>query len=166
MMKYLKTPTLLFALVLLWNLSYGQQVPPPPSPCPPPDYNKVYVRSEVMPRFPGCEDLEGTNEEKAKCAEKKMNEYIYTNLKYPEEAKKNGVQGQVVLKFVVTKEGKIIDVELLRDPGAGLGEAAKEVVLSMNDIPQRWSSGKMKGIPVNVWYTLPVKFSLGESDKK
>jgi TonB family protein len=164
-MNYFNNHFLLFAAVLLCHLSYGQQVPPP-SPCPPPDYNKVYVRSEVMPRFPGCEDLEGNDEEKAKCAVTKMNEYIYTHLKYPEEAKKNGVQGQVVLKFVVTKEGKIIDIEPLRDPGAGLGDAAKEVVMSMNDLPQRWSSGKMNGIPVNVWYTLPIKFSLDTTNKK
>jgi periplasmic protein TonB len=163
-MKYFKNPILLIAAVLWCNLIYGQQVPPPPPPMI--EEEEVFVRCEVMPRFPGCEDMEGTNEQKSECAQKKLFEYINTNLKYPEEAKKNGVQGQVVLKFVVNKVGEITKVEILRDPGAGLGEAAKELVLSMNKMTERWSSGKQRNRPVNVWYTLPVKFSLGESVKK
>ena len=102
---------------------------------------------------------------KAYVLRKKLFEYIYTHLKYPEEAKKNGVQGQVVLKFIVNKVGEVTKVEILRDPGAGLGEAAKEVVLSMNNMAERWLSGKQRNRPVNVWYTLPVKFSLDTTNK-
>lgn len=162
-MKYFKKPFLLFSAVLLCHLSYGQQVPPPPPPAPMEE--AVFVRCEVMPRFPGCEDLAGNNEDKSICAQKKLFEYIYTHLKYPEEAKKNGVQGQVVLKFIVNKVGEVTKVEILRDPGAGLGEAAKEVVLSMNNMAERWISGKQRNRPVNVWYTLPVKFSLDTTNK-
>lgn len=136
--------------------------PPPPPPPPAPVEDEVFVRAEQMPRFPGCEDMSGTNEEKAKCAEKKMLEYIYKNLKYPAIARENGVSGQVVLKFVVDKNGEIGKVEVLRDPGAGLGTAASDVVMAMNKLGQKWTPGKQRGRPVSVWYTLPVKFSLQE----
>jgi protein TonB len=140
-----------------------KQAPPPPPPPPPaPVEDEVFVRAEQMPRFPGCEDMSGTNEEKAKCAEKKMLEYIYKNLKYPAIARENGVQGQVVLKFVVDKNGEIGKVEVLRDPGAGLGTAASDIVMGMNKLGQKWTPGKQRGRPVSVWYTLPVKFSLQE----
>jgi FKBP-type peptidyl-prolyl cis-trans isomerase FkpA len=137
----------------------GQDFPPPP----PPDED-IFVLSEVMPRFPGCEQLDGTNEEKAKCAEKKMLKYIYTNLKYPAEARVYGISGQVVLKFVVDKNGKIGKVEVHRNPGGGLAEAVQSVVESMNNLPEPWSPGMQRGRPVSVWYTLPVKFGLAEDD--
>jgi periplasmic protein TonB len=136
--------------------------PPPPPPPAPEEKDEIFVRAEQMPRFPGCEDMSGTTEEKAKCAEKKMLEYIYKNLKYPAIARENGVSGQVVLKFVVNKMGEIGEVVVLRDPGAGLGTAASDVVMGMNKLGQKWTPGKQRGRPVSVWYTLPVKFSLQE----
>jgi TonB family protein len=127
---------------------------------------KLIFINERMPRFPGCEDFEGTDGQKAKCAEQKMLTYIYSNLKYPEDAQKYHVQGQVVLKFLIDSTGFISNVEILRDPGRGLGEAAKEVVLSMNDMPEKWIHGIQRGKAVNVMYTIPVKFSLNDESKK
>jgi len=142
---------------MISSVAQSQSFPPPPD-------EEIFVRSEQMPRFPGCEDISGTIQEKTLCAEKKMLEYIYTNLKYPAEARENGISGQVVLKFVVDKNGKIGKVEVLRNPGGGLAEAAQSVVESMNNLPEPWSPGMQRGRPVSVWYTLPVKFSLAEDD--
>lgn len=129
-----------------------------------PANNGIYERAEIMPRFPGCEDEPGDNRAKDSCAKKKMMKYIYENLKYPEDAKKNGLQGNVVLRFVVTEEGAIDELRVLRNPGGGsLGEAAAKVVASMNNMPEKWIPGKQRGRPVAVRYTLPVRFKLESS---
>jgi TonB family protein len=128
------------------------------------DKQNVLLRAEEMPRFPGCEDMSGTNEEKAKCSEQKLLQYIYSNLRYPNEARKAGIQGQCVAKFIVNTEGKIQDIRILRDAGGGCGEAVKQVILSMNDMPKTWIAGKQSGKAVNVVYTLPVKFSLADDE--
>ena len=135
---------------------------PPPPPPPPPkkeEAEEIFRVVEQMPRFPGCED-KGTDKEKDDCAKGKMLEYIYKNLKYPAIARENGVEGQVVIQFVVDKSGNISEAKIVRDIGAGCGAAAESVVLGMNDLPQRWTPGKQRGRPVKVLYTLPVKFKL------
>jgi protein TonB len=89
-----------------------------------------------------------------------MLEYIYKNLKYPAIARENGVEGQVVLQFVVDKDGSIADAKVVRDIGAGCGTEAEKVVNGMNNMGQKWIPGKQRGRPVRVLYTLPVKFKL------
>ena len=113
-----------------------------------------------MPRFPGCENDGGSNKEKEECAKLKMLEYIYKNLRYPAIARENGVEGTVVIQFVVDQEGKVDEVNIVRDIGAGCGEAAAKIVNDMNNLPERWTPGKQRGRPVKVLYTLPVKFQL------
>jgi len=133
--------------------------PPPPPPPPKPVEDEILVRAEQMPRFPGCED-KATEEEKTACATQKMLEYIYKNLKYPPIARENGVEGSVVLQFVVDKDGTITDTKIARDIGAGCGAAAEAVVLGMNNMGKKWTPGKQRGRPVKVLFTLPVKFKL------
>ena len=133
--------------------------PPPPPPPPAPVDDEIFKVVEQMPRFPGCED-KGTDKEKDDCAKGKMLEYIYKNLKYPAIARENGVEGQVVLQFVVDKDGSIADAKIVRDIGAGCGAAAESVVVSMNNMGKKWIPGKQRGRPVRVLYTLPVKFKL------
>lgn len=133
--------------------------PPPPPPPPAPVEEEIFKVVEQMPRFPGCED-KGTEKEKEDCAKTKMLEYIYKNLKYPAIARENGVEGQVVLQFVVDKDGSIADTKIVRDIGAGCGSAAESVVNGMNNMGQKWTPGKQRGRPVRVLYTLPVKFKL------
>lgn len=134
--------------------------PPPPPPPPKPVEEEIFKVVEQMPRFPGCEDMAGTDAEKETCAKQKMLEYIYKNLKYPAIARENGVEGQVVLQFVVDKDGSITETKIVRDIGAGCGAAAETVVLGMNNMGKKWTPGKQRGRPVKVLYTLPVKFKL------
>ena len=126
---------------------------------------EVFMRAEQMPRFPGCENFKLSNDDKAKCAEKKLFEYIRTNLKYPLQALKNNLQGEVLIKFIVDKEGNINQAELVSDPGSGMGKAALDVVNGMNDLNKKWTPGYQQGKPVSVWFVLPVRFSLGEKSK-
>ncbi len=141
---------------------FEEKAPPPPPPPPPPPKKEeeIFKIVEQMPRFPGCEDTPGDNKAKEDCAKQKMLEYIYKNVKYPPIARENGVEGQAVIQFVVDTDGSITNITVARDPGAGLGDAAKIVVESMNNMSKKWTPGKQRGRPVRVQYTLPVKFKL------
>jgi len=121
---------------------------------------EVIIFAEQMPRFPGCEEIDGNKDDKKKCADMKLLEFIYKNLKYPAIARENGVEGMAVLQFVVSETGEVTDAKIARDPGAGCGEAALKVVKGMNNLPEKWTPGKQRGRPVKVLYTLPVKFKL------
>ncbi|WP_290453505.1 energy transducer TonB [uncultured Muribaculum sp.] len=108
----------------------------------PVEENKVFTAVEQMPQFPGGEPA--------------LMQYIYKNIKYPPVAMENGIQGRVVVQFVVTKTGKIGEVKIARGKDPDLDKEAMRVVKSLPDfIP-----GKMNGQAVNVWYTLPITFKL------
>ena len=113
-----------------------------------------------MPRFPGCENEAGDNKAKKACADKKMLEFIYKNIKYPAIARENGVEGTVVIQFVVEKDGTIKDARTVRDIGAQCGAEALRVVNLMNTKGKKWIPGKQRGKSVRVQFNLPVKFRL------
>lgn len=133
--------------------------PPPPPPPPALEVKEIFKVVEEMPRFPGCEDL-SDKEEKIKCSQKKMLEFIYSNIKYPDFARTNNIQGTVVARFVVDENGKIGQSEIVRDIGGGCGQEALRIVNMMNDLPQAWIPGKQRGRKVKVYFNLPVKFKL------
>lgn len=116
--------------------------------------------SEQMPRFPGCSSEYMNNREKEQCSKEKLLSFIYKTLKYPAVARENRIEGMVVIRFMITKEGKLTNIKLLRDIGAGCGKAAVKVVESMKELPDAWEPGRQRGQAVNVLYTLPVKFKL------
>jgi len=127
----------------------------------------IYKVVEQMPRFPGCESIEGDNDQKMLCAREKMLEFIYANLKYPAKARENGVEGMSVGQFIVSKDGSIEDIKIVRDIGAETGNAVIKVLEEMNNLPQKWTPGYQRGKAVKVLYTLPVKFTLtGKSNIK
>jgi len=122
----------------------------------PPDDKEEYKIVERMPRFPGCEGEEGTDEEKKKCAERKMLEYVYYNIKYPQLARIHGIEGMAVVQFIVEKDGSITGHKILRDVKGGCGDAALKIVNSM----PRWIPGYQRDKPVRVQFNLPVRFKL------
>lgn len=83
-------------------------------------------------------------------------EYLGANIKYPEYAKKNRIEGRVVLKFVIDENGDINSVEAVKSPDASLTEEAIRVVRSM----PRWEPGKHDGKAVKVSFFLPISFKL------
>ena len=97
-----------------------------------------------MPSFPG--------------GEAEMFKWIYKHMSYPEMAKEAGMQGQVVLTFVVGKDGNIADIQVVKTPAGGsiLGKEATRVVQSM----PHWTPGEANGHPVKVRFTLPIRFAL------
>ena len=89
-------------------------------------------------------------------------EYFKKNLRYPEEAKKAGTQGRVVVQFLINKNGAISDASVLRSVDRLLDAEAVRLVRSM----PKWKPGMQKGKAVTVKYTVPVLFSLDELDEK
>jgi len=121
---------------------------------------------DEMPRFPGCEDNPDEVERK-QCSQQELLKFIYMNIRYPSIARENGVQGTVVVTFVIEKDGRVSNARVVRDIGAQCGQEALRVVELMQDQNILWAPGKMYGSPVRVQFNLPVKFKLeGRTRKK
>ena len=111
---------------------------------------EVFQVVEKMPEYPG-----GMGE---------LMKFLQQNMKYPEKAQKEGVQGRVIVQFIVDKTGKITNPTILRSVSPELDAEAIRVV---NALPL-WQPGEQKGEAVNVKFTLPMTFRLnnGQSEEK
>ncbi|QHT69112.1 TonB family protein [Rhodocytophaga rosea] len=83
--------------------------------------------------------------------------YIGKNIKYPDQARRLGVEGKVFVQFVVDKDGGITDVQVLKGIGSGCDE---ESIRVLNNAP-KWTPGKQRGRPVRVRMSVPIIFKLG-----
>lgn len=104
--------------------------------------NKIFDVVEQAPSFPGGQGA--------------LMRWLHDNIKYPIVAAENGVQGRVVVQFVVGKNGSISNVKVVKSIDPSLDREAIRVVSSMPN----WTPGKQNGTSVNVRYTLPVTFRL------
>ena len=103
---------------------------------------------EQMPQFPGGPAA--------------LMEFLSKNVKYPQEAYKNGIQGRVIVTFVINKDGSISDAKVVKSVDPQLDEEALRVVHSMPN----WIPGRQNGEPVNVKYTVPITFKLQGNESK
>ena len=103
---------------------------------------QVFQIVEKMPIFPGGNDA--------------LNQYMSENIKYPGDASKNGIQGRVICQFVVTKDGSITDVKVVRSVDSDLDKEAIRIIQAM----PKWTPGIQREQAVNVRYTMPVNFRL------
>lgn len=117
-------------------------------------------RSEEMPRFRGCEDIAGSRYDKEICAETKMLMHLYRNLKYPPDARERGIQGTVIIAFVIEKDGRLSNLSIAREIGGGCGDAALEAVKSLNKLKPPFIPGRQDSKVVRVQYKMPVRFKL------
>ena len=104
---------------------------------------EIFVTAEEMPTFQGG-DLS------------KFRNWVQSNVKYPQIALENGIQGNVVIKFVVEKDGKLSNIQVLQSPDKTLSDAAVQVLQKS----PKWKPGKQRNKPVRVTYTLPVAFKI------
>lgn len=166
---FLVCPLIFLVLVMFYSCAAKKTAakvqteiaPPPPPPPPPPQNSKEnenvrvlketvkdesdevpFVVVEEMPMFPGGDST--------------LLAYISQNTMYPEIAKKNNIQGRVILRFCVTANGNVDRVSVLRgvDP-----ELDAEAIRVVNTLPT-FKPGKQGGKPVPVWYMVPVTFAL------
>ena len=103
---------------------------------------QVFDVVEQMPQFPGGDAA--------------LFEYLSTHIKYPTIAEENGVQGRVIVTFVVERDGSITDVKVVKSVDPSLDKEASRVVAGM----PKWIPGKQNGSAVRVKYTVPVTFRL------
>lgn len=106
------------------------------------DSDKPFVGVEQMPRFPG--------------GETELMQYLSKNIRYPKDAAENGIQGRVILRYIVGKTGKIRDVVVLKGLSPTCDAEAIRVVKAMPD----WTPGRQNGKAVSVYYTLPISYRL------
>ncbi|SNS15282.1 TonB family C-terminal domain-containing protein [Belliella buryatensis] len=88
------------------------------------------------------------------------NEYLRTNLEYPEDAKRAGIEGTAYVVFVITKDGKIEQPEIIRGVSPSIDQEALRVVANGPD----WTPGKQRGREVNVRMRLPIRFKQNSSN--
>lgn len=103
---------------------------------------QAFTQFQTPPKFPGGEGG--------------LMKFLAENIRYPATARKNNIQGTVVLTFDVEKDGSITNPRIVKDPGGGCGQESVRVVKAM---PQ-WLPGLMDDEPVKVRFTLPVRFRL------
>lgn len=108
-----------------------------------PAENKVFTFVEQMPQFPGGESA--------------LMKYLRDHIRYPAVARENGIQGTVVVQFIVAPDGSISDAQAVgAKKGGGLEDEAVRVVKGM----PKWTPGRQNGRAVTVRYNLPVRFVL------
>jgi len=126
--------------------------PPPPSPPPPPppqpsytveDGDTTWTSVEEMPQFPGGDAA--------------LLKFISENTKYPETAKKNDVQGKVIVRFCIETDGTVKNISVLKSVDPDLDREAIRVV---GALPKFAKAGINQGKPVPVWYMVPINFTL------
>lgn len=103
---------------------------------------EIFVFVEENPSFPGGEE--------------ELYKYLRENIKYPQLARENNIEGKVFVQFVVEKNGSISNVKILKDIGSGCGAEAVRVVKAM----PKWKPGKQRGSAVRAQFSLPISFKL------
>ena len=107
-----------------------------------PEPEKVFDMVEQMPTFPG--------------GQTELMAYLGKNIKYPTIAQKNKEQGRVIIQMVISKDGSLSNIKVLRSVSPSLDAEAVRVVGNM----PKWEPGMQKGQPVSVKYTIPIVFRL------
>ncbi|MBE50907.1 MAG: hypothetical protein CMP51_04365 [Flavobacteriales bacterium] len=113
------------------------------------EFAEPFISVEQMPLLGNCEDEQ--------CTQTEIMKFIARNFRYPEIAKANGVEGKVILEFVVEKNGEVGRVKILKGLDKYVDEAAIEVI---NKLPE-FTPGRQIGKAVPVKYTVPIRCTLG-----
>lgn len=103
---------------------------------------KVFDIVEQQPQFPGGQNA--------------LTQWLGANMKYPQIAEENGIEGRVMMQFIVRSTGEITDIKVARSVDPSLDKEAIRVISSM----PKWIPGKQGGEAVNVRYTMPLTFRL------
>lgn len=124
------------------KISVGKYVPVAVEVVEEPVEEEIFEVVEEMPEFPGGPAA--------------MMKYLNNNIRYPTIAQENGIEGRVIVQFVVNSDGSIVDANVVRSVDPFLDKEALRVINSM----PKWKPGKQRGKSVRVKYTLPVMFRL------
>ena len=103
---------------------------------------------DQMPEFPGGMEA--------------LNTYLRNNIRYPQEAQKAGIQGRVIIQFIVSKDGSITDAEVVESVDPQLDAEGLRLIKNM----PRWKPGMQKGQAIRVKQTLPIRFAFTKTSDK
>jgi TonB family protein len=103
---------------------------------------ELFYVTETPPAFPGGDDA--------------RNEFIRKHFKYPNKDRKKGIEGLVVLSFIVEKDGQLSNIKILKGVSPGIDKAAMKIIKKMPD----WEPGYQRGKAVRTNINLPIRFSL------
>ena len=103
---------------------------------------------DQMPEFPGGMEA--------------LNTYLRNNIRYPQEAQKAGIQGRVIIQFIVSKDGSITDTEVVESVDPQLDAEGLRLIKNM----PRWKPGMRKGQAIRVKQTLPIRFAFTKTSDK
>ena len=114
------------------------------------DETEIFVVVEEMPIFRPdiCKNMREGNIE--------LNRYIQKSIRYPVIAQENGITGRVFVRFIVGRDGKVRNIEILRGVDPSLDQEAIRVIKSL----PAFAPGKQRGIPVQVTYSTAINFTL------
>ena len=136
----------------------SDEVPPIVTPMTPeepePDEGPVLL-ADRMPIYGDC-DVDADERERRACTSRLLMSHIYQSVKYPPTAREIGIEGTVVVSFVVSKSGRVENIEIIKGLAGGCSEEVVKAIKTLSD----FLPGKHKGRPVAVIYRLPVKFAL------
>ncbi len=116
----------------------------------------VFNEPDKLPEFMHCQTC-NTEKEKSDYSKKHLLNYVFENVKYPKEAFESRISGMVVISFIVTKSGDVVESKVLREIGGNCGAEALRVV---NNMPKWQKPAVNDGEIVNSKFILPVRFSL------
>ena len=114
---------------------------------------EIFLTVEEMPTFQGGGLSEFRN-------------WVQYHVKYPQIALENGIQGNVVIQFIVGPDGKMTNYRVLQSPDKTLSDATIAVLEEANKLKKGWKPGKQRGKPVKVSFTLPVSFNINNGEEK
>ncbi len=138
-----QTATLKATLTAQSNQTPAAPAPTPQSAASAQDNSPAFTAVEQMPQFMGGDV-------------NTFRRWVMQRIVYPPIAQENGIQGTVVVQFIVEKDGSLSNIKVLRSPDSSLSKEAVRVV----SLSPKWTPGKQRGTAVRVQYTLPVGFRL------
>ncbi len=116
---------------------------------------EIFKIVEEMPRFGDCASAP-TRDERELCSNRAVLRYFAENIRYPDFARTNNIEGLVIVQFIIEKDGSITDARVVKDIGGNCGQEALRVARNM----PHWTPGLQRGRPVRVEMKLPVRFQL------
>ncbi len=125
----------------------------------------VFELVDEVPAFASCMIAGRKDEQIRDCASEYMDNFFAANMIYPADALKVGLEGEILVEFIVGKDGQIRNVQLKNDIGLGCGEEARRLLELMNEKTIGWLPGEEDGQKVNVVLRKTVRFRIDANQK-